>query len=155
MNIITYASQVALQPEPRWSLSLFKGTLSYENFLREKIGILQLLTKEQAPLVSLLGKKSGKDFQKEILLDEINEPVIDINVEIEEKSFPFRILQHCPKFIVLNQNELLIENGVNSNKINSGDHDIILCNIPLCVERFDIDPDDILTTNYLRKLKLI
>ncbi|KAK1743739.1 hypothetical protein QTG54_005336 [Skeletonema marinoi] len=43
MNILTYASPVAIKPHRMWSISLYKGTLSHENFIKEKRGILQLL----------------------------------------------------------------------------------------------------------------
>ena len=36
MNIITFATQVSIKPTPLWAISLYRDTLSHENFIREK-----------------------------------------------------------------------------------------------------------------------
>jgi hypothetical protein len=41
MNILTYATPVGIQPNRIWCISLYKGTLSYDNFIRERQGVLQ------------------------------------------------------------------------------------------------------------------
>jgi hypothetical protein len=41
MNIVTYATPVSIQPQRNWVVSLYKDTLSKENFEREGFGILQ------------------------------------------------------------------------------------------------------------------
>ncbi|CAN0201620.1 unnamed protein product, partial [Ectocarpus sp. 12 AP-2014] len=56
MNIVTYASPAGIKPERLWMVSLFKVTLSYENFIREGWGVLQLLQRNHAPLVPILGE---------------------------------------------------------------------------------------------------
>jgi flavin reductase (DIM6/NTAB) family NADH-FMN oxidoreductase RutF len=64
MNILTYATPVSVRPDRVWSLGIFKGTLSYENFLVTKSCVLQLLTERHIPLVKLLGGTSGKEVNK-------------------------------------------------------------------------------------------
>ncbi|KAJ1427306.1 hypothetical protein B484DRAFT_307296, partial [Ochromonadaceae sp. CCMP2298] len=63
MNIVTYASSVSMKP-PKWALSLYKGSLSHENFRQRGWGMLQQLTLRHAPCVALLGKQSGRDLDK-------------------------------------------------------------------------------------------
>jgi flavin reductase (DIM6/NTAB) family NADH-FMN oxidoreductase RutF len=65
MNILTYATPVCVRPDRVWALGLFKGTLSYENFLVTKSCVLQLLTEQHIPLVKLLGGSSGKEVDKQ------------------------------------------------------------------------------------------
>lgn len=55
MNIVTYASPVGIRPSRKWVISLFRQSLTHENFLRRRTGVLQLLTEEHAPLTFTLG----------------------------------------------------------------------------------------------------
>ena len=79
MNILTYASPVSSAPHRMWCISLYKGTLSHENFTRERRGVLQLLRPEHCSrcissegkgeageLIRLLGGSSGRDIDKRI-----------------------------------------------------------------------------------------
>ena len=60
-----------------WSISLYKGTLSHENFVRERRGVLQLLKPHHAwyqndederpgSLIRVLGGTSGNDVNKRL-----------------------------------------------------------------------------------------
>lgn len=42
MNVVTFATPVSLSPRRLWVVSLYKHTLSRENFEREDGGILQV-----------------------------------------------------------------------------------------------------------------
>ena len=64
MNILTYATPVSVRPDRVWSIGLYKETLSYQNFCRDRSCILQLLTDKHIPLVKLLGGTSGNDVDK-------------------------------------------------------------------------------------------
>ena len=64
MNILTYAAPISVRPDRIWSIGLFKGTLSHENFARNGRGVLQLLAPCHAKAVKLLGGSSGKDIDK-------------------------------------------------------------------------------------------
>eukprot|EP01025_Chloroclados_australasicus_P065417 TRINITY_DN8913_c1_g1_i1.p2 TRINITY_DN8913_c1_g1~~TRINITY_DN8913_c1_g1_i1.p2 ORF type:complete len:165 (+),score=16.89 TRINITY_DN8913_c1_g1_i1:82-576(+) len=77
MNIMGYACQVNMHP-PKMALSLYNGTLSKENMIENKSGVLQVLGEELADLVVLLGTKSGRDTNK---LEELRK----MNIELEER----------------------------------------------------------------------
>ncbi|GFH57490.1 hypothetical protein CTEN210_13966 [Chaetoceros tenuissimus] len=64
MNILTYATPVSVRPDRVWSIGIFKGTQTHENFSKSKRGILQLLAPRQSKVVRLLGGSSGKDVDK-------------------------------------------------------------------------------------------
>jgi hypothetical protein len=68
MNILTFATPVSVRPDRVWSLGLYKGTLSEQNFVRTRTCILQLLTEQQertGSIVQILGGSSGRDVDKE------------------------------------------------------------------------------------------
>jgi hypothetical protein len=54
-NILTYATPLSVTPLRVWSIGLFKGTRSEENFQRTGMAVLQLLREPHAKLVQLLG----------------------------------------------------------------------------------------------------
>jgi flavin reductase (DIM6/NTAB) family NADH-FMN oxidoreductase RutF len=64
MNICTYVSAVSLKPK-RYMVAVYHNTQSLDNILKSKIAVLQLLSKEHISLVNVLGKKSGKQYDKE------------------------------------------------------------------------------------------
>ena len=63
MHIITYASQVSMQPK-RFVCGIYLGTKTLSNVEENGEFILQLLAAEQYRLVDLLGKKSGNSINK-------------------------------------------------------------------------------------------
>lgn len=63
MNLVTYAAPIALQP-PMYALGLYHDTLSRDNMLSHKHGVLQILAEQHAHLFHLLGKTSGRDVDK-------------------------------------------------------------------------------------------
>ena len=63
MNLVTYASPVSLSPR-HFALGLFVGTLTWDNALASRRGVLQILGEGHAPLFQLLGKTSGRDVDK-------------------------------------------------------------------------------------------
>jgi flavin reductase (DIM6/NTAB) family NADH-FMN oxidoreductase RutF len=65
MNILTYATPVSTRPDRVWSLGLFKGTLTEQNFVKTRTCILQLLTEQHTSIVKTFGGSSGKDVNKE------------------------------------------------------------------------------------------
>ncbi len=64
MNICTYVSAVSLKPK-RYMVALYHNTQSLDNMHKSKTAILQLLGKQHIPLVNVLGKKRGKQYDKE------------------------------------------------------------------------------------------
>jgi flavin reductase (DIM6/NTAB) family NADH-FMN oxidoreductase RutF len=65
MNILTYATPVSTRPDRVWSLGLFKGTLTEQNFVKTRTCVLQLLTEQHACIVKTFGGSSGRDVNKE------------------------------------------------------------------------------------------
>ncbi len=72
MHIITYASQISMQPK-RFICGIYHGTQTLSNILLTGEFILQLLADTQYRLVDLLGKKSGKTVDKIGRLEKRNE----------------------------------------------------------------------------------
>jgi flavin reductase (DIM6/NTAB) family NADH-FMN oxidoreductase RutF len=64
MNIVTYCSAVAISPVRKYAIGLYVGTLSWENFKRSGVGVLQVLNQNHAGIVGLLGTQSGRDVNK-------------------------------------------------------------------------------------------
>lgn len=191
MNIITFCTPVSVAPPKLWTISLYKNAMTKEYFFNEnnkdddddscsaknRIGILQLLDKNQCDVVPILGKRSGyeKDYNKELECRKIgfewteigrnSDENIDENVliETEEESLfqSIKVLPHCQSYIKV---RIL-------NTMDAGDHDIALCQV-LGVCQWDnannriiqVDADDIqkakdesevLYTGYLRKIGII
>lgn len=63
MNIMTYVIPVSMHPK-HYIIALYCGTESLENWQVSHRGILQILSPEHASLVRVLGKKSGKSYDK-------------------------------------------------------------------------------------------
>lgn len=68
MNICTYVSAVSMSPK-LYMIAIDYHTKSFENLRQKDRAILQLLHSTHAPLVKLLGKKSGQRIDKEKQLD--------------------------------------------------------------------------------------
>lgn len=67
MNICTYVSAVSLSPK-QYVVAVYHGSKSLENLLVSKTAILQLLHVSHVELVTMLGKKSGVNYDKEKFL---------------------------------------------------------------------------------------
>ncbi|CAM9351394.1 unnamed protein product [Ectocarpus sp. 6 AP-2014] len=141
MNIVTYASPVGIEPERLWMVSLFKSTLSYENFIREGWGVLQLLQRNHAPLVPILGQSGGRDTDKA--------------GRCAEQAFPWdepscmnvAIIPGCGSYVTLHM----------VSKQSAGDHDAIICRIG---DIFGPDKDasswlEVLESGHLREAGII
>ena len=63
MHIITYASQISMQPK-RFVCGIYHGTKTLQNVLLHGEFVLQLLAASQYRLVDLLGKQSGNKTDK-------------------------------------------------------------------------------------------
>ena len=72
MHIITYASQISMQPK-RFICGIYHGTQTLINIETSGEFVLQLLANTQYRLVDLLGKKSGKTIDKISRLQKRNE----------------------------------------------------------------------------------
>ncbi len=63
MNVMTYVIPVSMQPK-YYIIALYHGTESLSNWQMSHRGILQILAPEHSSLVRVLGKKSGKSYDK-------------------------------------------------------------------------------------------
>lgn len=71
MNICTYVSAVSMKPK-QYLVAVYKNTRTLENLTKGSTAVLQLLDRSQASLANPLGKKSGKNFQKQRYLEKKN-----------------------------------------------------------------------------------
>eukprot|EP00956_Cyclotella_meneghiniana_P035997 scaffold120053_cov73-Cyclotella_meneghiniana.AAC.4 len=124
MNILTYASPVSVKPDRMWSISLFKGTLSHENFSRERMGILQLLTPGHAEdtgrLIRVLGGSSGKDVNKRSECEKLGYAWNKLDTpECDTMQWP-RVLPGCLYYLHLE---------LQGDLIDCGSHEVAVCRV--------------------------
>ena len=145
MNILTYASPVSITPHRMWSISLYKGTLSHENFAREKRGILQLLTPQHSSLVRVLGGSSGNDVDKRLVCEELGyawEKLLD--EKKDDDHWPL-VLPSCVYYLKL---QLV------GDMIDCGSHEVALCKVVSMISNEEIiDPSDELDSLSTRSLR--
>lgn len=159
MNVLTYVSPVAIKPNRMWSISLYKGTLSHENFAKEKRGILQLLRPEHAlckgegdgeapgTLIRILGGSSGRDVNKEALCAKLGYPWQYLNSN-KGVGWP-KVLPNCLYYLKL---ELVGE------MIDCGSHDVAICRVVDMVSEDDVTSGaelDYVSTRALRGMDVI
>jgi flavin reductase (DIM6/NTAB) family NADH-FMN oxidoreductase RutF len=155
MNIMTYCMPVSIQPK-LWALSIYKTTLTKQCLLLEedessssspttktKMCILQLLTKQHASLVPILGKRSGRDVDKSTGCAHLGypwHPPIQVD-ETETKtknetsttSTPLPdVLPECALYILLETSTLT----------DAGDHTLVMCKVKR-VGRWSADHDKV------------
>ncbi len=132
MHIITYASQISMQPK-RFICGIYHGTQTLINVEASGEFVLQLLIDTQYRLVDLLGKKSGKNIDKISRLRKRNE-LMDWN--------NFKVLKNC---LAVMQLRVI-------NCFEGGDHKGFLCDV---VAYKNLNDGNVLTLDTLRAKKLI
>jgi flavin reductase (DIM6/NTAB) family NADH-FMN oxidoreductase RutF len=132
MHIITYASQISMQPK-RFVCGIYHHTKTLQNVEASGEFVLQLLAAAQYPLVDLLGKKSGNNIDKITRLKKRDELT-------EWNGYP-----------VL-KNALAVMQLKAIDKFEGGDHTIFLCNVTAYKNLNEGEP---LTLDVLRHHKLI
>ncbi|QDZ22311.1 flavin reductase-like domain-containing protein [Chloropicon primus] len=140
MNIVTYCSAVAIGPPRVYCVSLYVGTLSWENFRSNGgRGVLQVLNRNQAGLVDLLGRTSGRG------VDKIRELREEHGLEVEEwHGIP--TLRDCAGGLLLR--------ATSPDLVNCGDHEVALCEV-VDERRGGGATSPLLTTGYLREHGLL
>ena len=166
--ILTYASPVSSAPNRMWCMSLYKGTLSHENFARERRGILQLLRPDHVhcsnignsaigseavgDLIRVLGGASGRDVDKRescaklgFVWDKLSQ-IGEVNEE-EDDSWPL-VLPSCLYYLKL---ELV------GDLIDCGSHEAALCRVVAMLSGDDANDLelDLLSTRQLRRESII
>lgn len=71
MNICTYVTAVSMSPK-MYAIAVYHNTKTLFNLQQTDTAVLQLLSAEQINLVSVLGKKSGNNYNKENYLNKKN-----------------------------------------------------------------------------------
>ncbi|EFN59513.1 hypothetical protein CHLNCDRAFT_50078 [Chlorella variabilis] len=113
MNLVTYASPISLKPR-QYALGLYLNTLSWENMLATRTGLLQVLGEQHAALFELLGRTSGRD--------------VDKLAELAARGVP--VTRRPADGIPLLDDSLgWMELRFASEPVNYGDHDVVICEV--------------------------
>jgi flavin reductase (DIM6/NTAB) family NADH-FMN oxidoreductase RutF len=131
MNICTYVSAVSMKPK-RYMVAVYHHTQTLHNLLTSKTVVLQLLSKRHLPLVNVLGKKNGLQYNKESYLTKR---------KLLETWDNKKVLIGCAG---------LIEMEKKWSK-DAGDHTMMLFD----VNRYRVSHSDVLMLDDLRKTRLI
>ena len=131
MNICTYVSALSMNPKII-GVALYENTKTLDNMLQSEIAILQLLHKDQLPLVRMLGKKSGMDWDKDAWLRK---------KQCMTLWHGHPVLSHCSAYMELTKKE----------NFKTGDHTLFLFE----VKRYKSCNSDVLTTQMLSEKKII
>ena len=150
MNIVTYATPVSVRPDRIWSLGIYKETLSYKNFCRDRTCILQLLNEQHIPLVKLLGGTSGNEVDKESECEKLGLPwghlPSDSSAAGEQQQQPM-VLPGCAYYLKLRAIE---------NIVDCGSHCVAICKVEeMFVSRDDESKNEYTSTAALRDLGII
>jgi flavin reductase (DIM6/NTAB) family NADH-FMN oxidoreductase RutF len=135
MNIVTYATQVGIKPTPVYAISLYKGTLSHQNFMRERWGVLQLLPPAADVVVPLLGKESGKTVDKVGRLKELGVPLAAVHARATNSGGgpatspandddTLLVMTDSPMLLLVE-----VDGSASSLPVDVGDHDVVLCEV--------------------------
>jgi len=153
VNIVTYATPVSIRPERLYSLGLFKQTITYENFCRERKCVLQLLTAKHIPLVRLLGGKSGNDIDKSAGCAKVSPNFSLQNIDNGGDECTPKVLPSCAYYLKLSAVGDIVDGGES--------HDIAICKVDEMLLPGDGNDDHVanseeyLSTAKLRELGII
>jgi len=121
MNICTYVSAMSMVPK-RYAIGVYYDTKTLENIQKGAKIVLQLLAKEQWPVVRNFGQKSGLNFDKHDFLSRKNKG----DSEHPHKK-PYQCT-HWNDYIVLKGALAYVELKINWNK-SAGDHELYLFDV--------------------------
>jgi len=130
MNLLTYATPVSIRPTRLYALGLYKGTLSRDNFLRDKTCILQLLSasdEKHVECVRLLGGSSGNDLSKEDELSSVHGielQVLDGSDDDKNQPLP-KVLPGCVRYLQLS----MVGDEVTDYDGGESSHDVVICKV--------------------------
>lgn len=110
MNIMTFCTPVSISPK-LWALALYHDTLTKESFLQHGSGILQLLTPSHKDLVTVLGKQSGYQVNKQ---EECRKVGILWN-----RMDEMHVLPECATYLEVKT----------QSTIEAGDHVVVICQV--------------------------
>ena len=136
MHIITYASQISMQPK-QFVCGIYYGTNTLENIEYHNRFILQILSKEQYGLVNMLGKKSGKTTNKMAYLQKRG---------LTENWNGYVILKDALAVIEMEGFELPVLKNIRP------DHALYLCNV---LAYKNLNEGEVLTIDVLRQKGIV
>jgi len=113
---MTFCNPVSIQPK-LWSLALYYNTLTKDSFCGR--GILQLLRPDQASLVEVLGKQSGRDVNKAEICKQIGMEWKSVRDSDEP---PLSVLPNCALYMEMKQ-------WKPDSVVEAGDHQVFLCRV--------------------------
>ena len=143
MNILTYAAPVSIRPDRIWSLGLYKGTWTHEQFQKTGTGILQLLAVPHAAVVRLLGGTSMRDVDKQAECAELGFPWISVD---DNEAAPIKVLPGCVHYLKVR---------LVGDLVDCGSHDLAICKVESMFVSSDNDDKEALMTSKLRELGII
>ena len=132
MHIITYASQISMQPK-RFICGIYHGTKTLENIQKNGVFVLQLLADHQYRLSILLGKESGH--------------TVDKIARLEKR----KLITNWKHHLILKDAIAVMELSV-IESFEAGDHKAFLCNVN---DFKNLHEGKSLTLDILREHKLI
>lgn len=132
MHVCTFVSGVSMSPK-RFMVALYKGTRTLELVERNPLFVLQLLAEDQARLVTLLGRRSGRDTDKLALLAKRG------------------LTTRWKGFTVLSEALAWMELRV-IDRMDAGDHVMTLCDLE---SHRNVREGDALTIDFLRARGLV
>ncbi len=106
MNICTYVMAVSRQPK-LYACAIEEGTFTWQNLQDNNIAVLQILAANQTNLIRPLGKRSGKDYDKENYLQKR-----DLLTEWHSK----KVLKNATAYVLFEKQE----------QITTGDHELFI-----------------------------
>ncbi len=136
MHIITYASQISMQPK-QFVCGIYYGTKTLENIGLYNKFVLQILAKEQYVLVNMLGKKSGNSTNKMAYLQKRGLLIAWKNYQVLKDALAVVELEALP--VILPDTK-------------TPDHKIFLCNV---LDYKNMNEGTPLTLDVLREQKII
>ncbi|CAM9708768.1 unnamed protein product, partial [Heterosigma akashiwo] len=143
MNILTYATPVSVTPDRVWTIGLYKGTQSRDNFAARKEGVLQVLTEPHHSLVKLLGGSSGYDVNKQ--------------EECASLGFAWESLDKTEKYpMVLPKCAQYLHLTLLGDLVDAGSHDVAICKVEsMFVSDDNSSNEKHLATSLLREMEII
>ncbi|CAM9308575.1 unnamed protein product [Discosporangium mesarthrocarpum] len=134
-----------------WAISLYQGSLTYDNFMRERWGVLQFLRPTQVELVPILGQNSGKLMDKAGYCSETGFPWVEVPQETLGAPVKVDVIPGCAAYMTIRM----------INFQPAGDHDLAVCKV-MGVAGYPVEGNEsgggeteVLRTQYLREIGMI
>ncbi len=132
MNICTYVTPISMHPK-LYAIAVYHNSKTLQNIQQSDFAILQILEKDQAKIVNVLGKKSGLKYDKSAYLHK---------KKLVSSWNQMDVLHDCVAYIYLKK----------ISCTTTGDHDLYLFEVITYKQN---KSNNVLTTKDLSDLKII